>query len=311
MEIHPSIEGLPEEPIQPVVTLGNFDGIHRGHQAILARIKEEARRLDAPTMVITFHPHPRQVLRPDHELQPLMTLKERLRVLWELDIDHALVIPFDHDFAEVTAQEFVDDVLWQRLRVRALYVGQDTAFGHGRSGDVGFLASEGRRRGFATGVVDPIYFEGRPISSSRVRGALMDGHLEQVTSMLGRHHMVVGAVVKGEARGREMGFPTANLFTENGALPTPGVYAVQAILPSGERHPAVLNIGTRPTFEQAGGITVEAHLLDFEGDLYGEELRLSVISRIRGEQTFSGPEQLVAQIQRDVAVARERLQSRS
>ena len=310
MQIHPHIEALPAEPLQPVVTLGNFDGIHRGHQAILARIKEEARRLDVPTMVITFHPHPRQVLQPDLSLTPLMTLKERLRILWELDIDHALVIPFDHDFAEVTAQEFVDDILWERLRIRALYVGRDTAFGYQRGGDVSFLASEGRRRGFATGVVDPIFFDGSPISSSRVRRSLEEGELEQVTSMLGRHHIVMGTVVRGDSRGRELGFPTANLFTENCALPTPGVYAVFAILSDGTRHPAVLNIGTRPTFDQQGGLTVEAHLLDFKGDLYDQELRLSVLSRLRGEQAFDGPEALADQIQRDVNLARERLQSR-
>jgi len=307
MEMYPQISSLPEEPLEPVATLGNFDGIHRGHQAILARVKEEAKRLDAPTMVITFHPHPRQVLRPELSLQPLMSLKERLRILWDLGIDHVLAIPFDLDFAQRTATEFVEDILWERLRLRAMYVGGDTAFGQGRQGDVRFLASEGRRLGFATGLVDPVLAAGGPISSSRIREALSHGDMDLVAQMLGRHHAVVGQVVRGQSRGRELGYPTANLFSDGGCLPPGGVYASWATVASGARHLAVVNIGERPTFGDGGGLTVEAHLLDFEGDLYDQELRLALAHRIRSEQDFQGPEQLKEQIARDVAEARRRL----
>ena len=307
MEIYPQFSALPERPLEPVATLGNFDGVHRGHQAILARLQEEAKRLDAPTMVITFHPHPRQVLRPEHALHPMMSLKERLRILWDLQVDHVLVIPFDLDFAQVTATEFVDEILWERLRLRAIYVGGDTAFGQERQGDVRFLASEGRRLGFATGVVDPVMAAGGPISSSRIRHALAAGDMSLVAQMLGRHHTVVGQVVKGEARGRELGFPTANLFTDGGCLPPAGVYASWASLESGDRLPAVVNIGERPTFGDGAGLTVEAHLLEFQGDLYGQEMRLSLCERIRGERDFQGPEPLKQQIGRDITEARQRL----
>ncbi|MGM0574499.1 MAG: bifunctional riboflavin kinase/FAD synthetase [Myxococcota bacterium] len=304
MEIYPDIDALPDEPIEPVCTMGNYDGVHRGHQAILARIQEEARRLDAPSMVITFDPHPRTVLRPHLPHQAIMSLRERLRTFWDLGIDHCLVIPFDQDFAEMTAREFVEEVLWEDLRIHALHIGPHTTFGHERSGDEKFLASEGRRLGFDVGVVDPVYIDGERVSSTRVRKAILAGDMQLAAKLLGRQHLVVGEVVEGDRRGRELGFPTANLKTDGAMLPPAGVYAAWAWREGAERRRAVVNIGYRPTFHDDSGLTVEAHLLDFEGDLYGETLFLGLVKRIRGEAKFEAIPQLKRQIKRDAGDAR-------
>lgn len=304
MEIYPDLASLPAKALEPVATLGNFDGVHRGHQAILARLQEEAQRVDAETMVITFHPHPRQILDPTSPFQHIMSLKERLRVLWDLDIDHALVIPFDLGFAETTAAEFVEDILWERLRVRGVYVGEYTAFGHGREGNARYLASEGRRLGYATGVVDPVFSGEHRISSSRIRGAIAGGDMDLAARLLGRHHVVAGHVVHGEGRGKDLGFPTANLFTDGSALPPSGVYAAWATLADGARLGALVNIGNRPTFGESQGTTVEAYILDHEGDLYDQALSLAIVRRLRAEVAFPNVDALKAQIAEDVTEGR-------
>ncbi len=300
MEIYPDVLALPETPIEPVVTMGNFDGVHRGHQAILAKLQSEAERRGAPTMVLTFHPHPRSILAPDVRVPQIMSLRERLRVLWDKGIDHCLVIPFDHDFAEVTAQEFVEEILWERLKIRAIYTGDNTAFGHGRSGDVRYLASEGRRLGFDSGIVEPVFAGKTRISSTAVRQAVASGDMDLAARLLGRHHLVCGKVVHGDGRGRTLGVPTANLFTDGGMHPVSGVYAAWATTEDGERHKAVVNVGVRPTFESSEALSVEAHLLDFDQDLYDQSLRLAMVRRIRSEIAFDGVDQLKAQIFRDL-----------
>ena len=303
MEMYGNLDGLPEPPVEPVATMGNFDGVHLGHQAILGRLQEEAARMDAPTMVITFHPHPRQFLKPEAPFVPLMSLKEKMRRLWELGVDHAVALPFDHDLAEMSATAFVNEVLWQRLRVRAIHVGWNTTFGHGRQGDFRFLQAEGRRLGFGVGVVDPVRVGGRPVSSSRARHAVADGDMELAARLIGRHHRAVGRVVTGDQRGRELGFPTANLATDGGLLPPFGVYAAWAHAADGGRQGAVVNIGVRPTFS-GGAMTVEAHLLDFSGDLLDQSLSLAFVQRLRGEVAFPGVEQLKRQIGQDCEAAR-------
>ena len=304
MEIYPDVLALPETPIEPVVTLGNFDGVHRGHQAILAKLQSEAERRGAPSMVLTFHPHPRSILAPDVRVSQIMSLRERLRVLWDKGVDHCLVIPFDHDFAEVTAGEFVEEILWDRLKIRAIYTGDNTAFGHQRSGDVRYLASEGRRLGFDTGIVEPVFTGKTRISSTAARQAIESGDMDLAARLLGRHHIVCGRVVHGEGRGRTLGVPTANLFTDGGMHPVPGVYAAWATTDDGARHQAVVNVGVRPTFETSEALSVEAHLLDFDQDLYDQSLRLAMVRRIRSEIAFDGVDQLKAQIARDLAQGR-------
>jgi riboflavin kinase/FMN adenylyltransferase len=211
-----------------------------------------------------------------------------------------LVIPFDHDFAEVSAQEFTEEILWDRLKIRAIYTGDNTAFGHERSGDVRFLASEGRRLGFDAGIVDPVYLGSTRVSSTACRNAIASGDLTEAARLLGRHHLVAGKVVHGEGRGRSIGVPTANIFTDVGMTPVSGVYAAWATDEDGGRHQALVNIGVRPTFAPSTALSVEAHLLDFEGDLYGQQLRLAMVRRIRSEIAFEGVDQLRAQISLDI-----------
>jgi riboflavin kinase/FMN adenylyltransferase len=306
MQLYGNLDELPDTPLEPVATLGNFDGVHRGHQAILSKLKMEAERLNVPSMVITFYPHPRQVLRPQEPFLPIMSLKERLRRLWDLGIDHILVLPFDHDMAELTAQEFVDEVLWEKLRVTAMYVGPYTQFGHNREGDVKFLESAGRRLGFSVGEVDPIYVSGKRVSSSWAREAVTSGQLDHAARILGRHFQLAGEVIEGDKRGREMGYPTANIAPSPTVLPRAGVYAAWATLPDGSRKAAAVNLGIRPTFDGQSPL-IEAHILDYEGELYGEELFLSLMSYVRPETKFTNAKQLRLQIRRDLVEVKRSL----
>lgn len=301
------LESLPERPLQPVVTMGNFDGVHRGHQVILARLKEESDRVGAPTMVITFHPHPRQFLRPTEVFTPIMSLKERMRAFWELDIDHALVLPFDANMVDMTAREFIEEILWESLHIKGIYVGPDMRFGNNREGDLRFLQSMGRQLGFDVGMVDPLIVDGRRVSSSRIRRALGEGQLEVGARLLGRHHRVVGKVVEGDKRGREIGFPTANLATDGALLPPNGVYTGWAYLEDESKLPAAVNIGVRPTFKGDDTRKVEVHLIDWQGDLYGQELRVALRQRLRNEVAFKNVQQLSRQLKSDVRRARKLL----
>lgn len=306
MAIYRDVAELPRPPLEPVATLGNFDGVHRGHQAILARVREEAARREVPSMVITFDPHPATLLRPERPHRAIMSLDARLKRLGDLGIDHTLVLSFDHAMAEMTAEEFIQEVLWDALHVRAIYVGPYTAFGRGRGGDVRVLASVGRDLGYDVGEVEPVFIGGARVSSTRVRRAVLEGELSEVAQLLGRHHQVVGTVVTGEGRGRTIGVPTANLHTDGGLLPPNGVYAAWAMLPEG-RQPAVVNVGVRPTFGETGPVTVEAHLIGYRGDLYGRELSLAMVHRLRGETRFPDVDALVRQIKRDIKAARRAL----
>ncbi len=307
MKIHWSTSDLPETPLEPVLTLGNLDGVHRGHQVLLAAVVQEARRVNAPSMVITFEPHTRKVLRPKDDFRPLTTTLEKLRRLLELGVDHVLVLPFADGIMDMTAAEFVEEVLWEPLRVRAIFVGPDAQFGKDRVGDARFLASSGRRLGFHLGVVDPIALGNKErMSSTLAREAVAAGDLDRANLILGRHHVISGTVLRGFRIGRELGFPTANIRDEGMALPPHGVYAGWAMLENGERHGCMLNIGVRPTF---GGqkLTIEAHLFGFDGNLYGQELRVSLRDRLRSEVAFGSPEALKNQLRKDAADARAAL----
>jgi riboflavin kinase/FMN adenylyltransferase len=305
MRIYGSLDALPDPPLEPVATMGNFDGLHRGHQALLGRLQEEAKRLGAETMVITFYPHPRNVLKPEEPVPLLMSLKERVRRLYQLGIDHTLVLPFDEDLAEMTHKEFVDGVFWDKLRIQGMVVGPNMRFGHQRLGDVAFLQSEGRRLGFGVGLFDPIMAGSRRISSSGIRDAIGRGDLETAAHLLGRYHRVVGMVVQGDQRGRELGFPTANLDSDGGMLPPFGVYAGWAEeVDAPGTWPAVVNIGVRPTVDDSGLLKIEAHLLGFEGDLYGKTMALGLVQRIRAELAFDSVAELGRQIKRDAIEAK-------
>jgi len=304
MNVYWKIEDLPETPLEPIATMGNLDGVHRGHQVILSKLVTEAERVGAPTMVVTFQPHTRKVLRPHEGFRPLTTTVEKLRRLYELGIGHVLVLPFGEGVSDMTAGEFVEEILWDPMRVRSMFVGPDCAFGRDRQGDFRFLSSEGRRLGFHVGLVDHLTVGNARISSTVARDAVLRGDLELANRLLGRDHVISGTVLRGFRMGRELGFPTANIRDEGICLPPNGVYAGWASLEDDSKHPCMVNIGVRPTF---GGtaLAIEAHLFNWEGNIYGQELRVGLRARLRSEVAFADADALKAQIRRDAVEARK------
>ena len=297
----------PDQPVRwpsPVVAVGNLDGVHRGHQALVAAAVGEARRRGGTAVVLTFDPHPARVLAPERAPRALMTFDQKAEILAGLGLDRLAVLPFTPALARVPPEQFVRDVLGTGLGARVVAVGASFRFGQGRAGDTALLEELGRRLGFDVLTLEPVLLDGAPVSSTRVREALEAGAVEEAARLLGRRHFVDGTVVAGDARGRTIGFPTANLEPVNETLPGHGVYACWArVSGEAEKRPAAVNVGRRPTFAGAE-VTVEAHLLDFAGDLYGRRLRLEFERRLRPERKFDGVEALKAQIQADLAQAR-------
>lgn len=287
-----------------VATIGNFDGVHLGHQALFARCLERARALSGTAMAMTFEPHPMRVLRPAVNLPLITPLEQKLRLIEACGLNVCLCMRFDENLARLSADAFVDKLLVGRLGVREVVVGYDFAFGHKGLGDVELLCAKGKAAGFAVHEVGPVMVEGRPASSTRVRQVVREGDMPAATRLLGRNYRVSGQVVSGHGRGgRLLGFPTANLKLADELLPALGVYAVMVQGAGPEFAPGVTNVGKNPTFSD-GGINVETHLLDFEGDLYGRRLTLHFVRRLRAEMRFSGPEELTEQIARDCQQAR-------
>jgi riboflavin kinase/FMN adenylyltransferase len=296
----------------PAVTVGNFDGVHRGHQALLAAAEEEAARAKGTVVVLTFEPHPLRVIDPDRAPSTLMTFDQKAEVLASLGVEVLAVLPFTPARAAQPPDEFAREVLAGALAARAVVVGEGFRFGRGRAGDVALLRRVGAERGFVVRPVPPVLHRGAPISSSRIRDALAEGRVEVARALLGRPFFLDGLVVRGEGRGRTLGIPTANLDVVNETLPARGVYAAWVrrldAQPS-ERWPAVANLGRRPTFS-GENTTVEAHVLDRQDDLYGARLRLEFALRLRDERAFAGPQALVEQIRRDIDAARPVLDER-
>lgn len=288
-----------------VVTVGNFDGVHLGHLALVARAREEATLLGASTVALTFDPHPSAVLRPEGAPPTLQSLEERAAALRSHGCDHVEVLAFDRDLAAATPDTFVTEVLVERLGAVAVVVGENFRFGARAVGDVALLRELGEQHGFAVHAVPLVDTADGTVSSSSLRALLAAGDLEAFARGFGRPYAVTGEVVAGDGRGRTIGIPTANVRVDEGrALPADGVYACWAVRDGGEATPAVVNVGWRPTFDGTTR-TVEAHLLvDDAPDLYGELLEVRFVARIRGEQRFDGPEALVARIREDIAEAR-------
>lgn len=315
----PRFGALRSRPVQPlvngvdtldapltgsVVTLGAFDGVHRGHQALIHVTVEAARSFDVPALGFTFHPHPAKVLAPHRAPQLLMSLDERVKTMRGFGLDAVVVQPFDSDFAEVSADAFVEDFLVAKLRPRQIVVGFNFAYGKGRGGNLKHLRDCGRRFGFEVHVVEPVAHDESVCSSTLIRRRLVEGDVAGVRTLLGRDHALTGVVVKGDQRGRTIGFPTANIDTDAELLPKVGVYATRLhVLGEAEPRASVCNIGRRPTFKGVE-VRVEAHVMDFDGDLYGKRVRLQLVQRLRDEERFDGLEALKAQLGRDVATAR-------
>jgi riboflavin kinase/FMN adenylyltransferase len=288
------------------VSLGNFDGVHRGHALLAERTVSEARALGGPAVVLTFDPHPARVLHPERAPATLVTVEQKAELLAALGIDRLAVLPFTRETAALGPEEFARDVLAGCLGATEVVVGANFRFGRGRGGDTAALTALGGALGFRVASVEPVLHEGAPISSTRVRAALAAGDVEEAARMLGRPFFVDGTVVEGDRRGRTIGFPTANLDPRNETLPAAGVYACLLSVGGEPARPAVANQGSRPTFG-GGAPRLEVHVLDFDRDLYGATVRVAFVSRLRDERRFASPQELVAQIEDDVARARQAL----
>lgn len=285
-----------------VVTIGNFDGVHLGHREIFRHVVGAARARQAAATVITFEPHPLRLLAPALAPPRINTPREKVRLLRASCIDLLVILPFTRTLSRLSAGDFVDGLLVEKLGVRHLVVGYDYAFGRNREGDAAFLAAAARRHGFTLEVLEPLRTGGEAYSSTRIRQALQQGDVAGVVGVLGRHFTLDGKVVGGAGRGRRLGFPTANLATEKELLPREGVYAVR-VRHQRRMYDAVVNLGRRPTF--AGDEpTLEIHLLDFSGDLYGARLRLYFVARLRDEQRFPSPAALQVAVRADIERAR-------
>jgi len=290
------------------VTIGNFDGVHLGHQALLA----EAHRRAGPTrltVALTFMPHPARVLAPAKAPPLIMPIGRRLELLAASGVDAVVIQPFTPEFAAVEADDFVRQILARELGAADVVVGFDFSFGRGRAGNVQRLQSLGDQLGMGVAIIPPVSVDGHPCSSTRIRTLVAAGDLRPAATLLGRPFEVEGTVVRGAARGRSLGFPTANLAPETELAPKLGIYAARARLADGPgdatAHVAAVSVGRNPTFEgPAAPVTIEAHLLDFTGDLYGRRLRLEMIDWLRDEQKFDSSEALIAQIGADVARVR-------
>ena len=308
MDVIRGSENIPAGLQGAVVTIGNFDGVHLGHQYIFRHLIAEAHRERRPAVVISFDPHPKMVLHPERRPFYLITSpEEKIRHLSNLGIDALILIPFSLDYARTTAEEFILGFLWERLRIRKILIGQDYTFGRGKEGNKAFLTASGDRLGFEVKVLSAFKVGETAISSTRIRNALLAGEVRYAASLLGRPYNLAGEVVSGSHRGVSLGFPTANIRPDKELVPPNGVYAVQVIL-EGNRHRGALNIGFNPTFADQK-LSIEVHIFDFNENIYGKHLDVLFIERLREEIRFASPGELIAQIDRDIARVREILRT--
>jgi riboflavin kinase/FMN adenylyltransferase len=286
------------------LALGVFDGVHLGHQQVIHQTVSDARQHEGCSVVVTFDRHPNTVVRPEKAPLMIYPLEKRLRVLAELGLDVGLVLPFDLALSQVPAEEFIGQLCRAWRQVYSISVGAGFCFGHRRSGNLSLLRNLGQVHHFNVHGLSPVSLDTKSISSTLIREVIRIGHLERADQLLGRPYTLGGCVIKGDQLGRRLGFPTANLDVRNLVHPPKGVYAVQASIRDG-RHLALLNIGDRPTLRSSNPeLRVEAHLLDFSGDLYGQELEVAFLARIRDEHPFESLDALRAQIQHDIETAR-------
>lgn len=283
-----------------VLTTGTFDGVHLGHQDILRYLVHRAGEIGGVPTVVSFDPHPREVLGVDR-VPLLTTLDERAHLLESLGIERFVVLPFTRDLSLLEPEAYVEDVLIRQVGLREIVIGYDHRFGRGRAGDATTLERLGAHHGFSVDVIPKHSEAGTAVSSSRIRRQLEEGHAAEAAHLLGRPYRLSGTVIAGDQRGRTIGFPTANvrLVDSRKLLPRIGVYAIRAELVDGTRRGGMMNVGYRPTFEMEGDVTVEVHLFDFSGDLYGRPLHVEVLARLRDEQRFEGVDALVAQLHED------------
>jgi riboflavin kinase/FMN adenylyltransferase len=304
MDVFPGHRRLARALRAPAIAVGNFDGFHRGHQKLVAQARAAAARAGGEGVALTFDPHPARVLAPERAPRLLTTTARKLELLAAAGADVVVVEPFDRALAALSPRAFADQVLRVALGAHHVVVGYDFRFGHARAGSTDTLRELGDELGFTVEVVDPVAVDGVVASSSRIRTCVEQGDLAGARALLGRDPEVEGTVVRGAGRGRGIGIPTANLEIEAGVPPPLGIYATWAFLAGGERLPGAASIGTNPTFDDSGRLSLEVHILDFDRDLYGQPVRLAFVERLRGELKFAGAAELVEQIRRDIADTR-------
>jgi riboflavin kinase / FMN adenylyltransferase len=298
MQTYTSLEQIPMEPAGRAVALGTFDGVHAGHRQVIGRASAWAAEHGGRSAVVTFDPHPLQVLRPEEPPKLLTTTPIKLDLIGSLGVDETIVVPFTEELSRMGAEDFCEQVLAGAIGARHVSVGENFRFGHRAAGDADLLCG---RPEFSAEVVQLVEVDGEPVSSSRIRKLVADGDVSGAARLLAHPFQIEGPVIQGDSRGRDLGMPTANIEPpQETVLPAAGVYATTAL-----ERPAAVSIGVRPTFEREGRLLVEAYLLDFDGDLYGETLRIGFLERLRDEVSFDSVDELVEQMQRDVAQTRE------
>ncbi len=317
MKVRRSYQALPEAAHGAVVAIGNFDGVHRGHKALIEAAREHAMKIGAPLGIITFEPHPLQMLRPSMAPKRLTPLRTKVKVLAELGVEQILALPFNQALREKSPEAFVQDVLVHGLDIRHVVVGYDFRFGHKASGDAAMLVALGERHGFGVTRIDPVTWHGEICSSSRIRAVVANGDVVQAADLLGHPFVIEGRVVGGDRRGRELGYPTANIRpadpgSPNGPAlwPLAGVYAVRAAWQEDGRTivaDGAANIGLRPTFNDRQGRLLEIYLMDRSVDLYGKRLCCQLVERLRGEKAFADVELLKVQMAKDCEDAKTAL----
>jgi riboflavin kinase/FMN adenylyltransferase len=299
---------FPEDPRpvhwrQPVLALGNFDGVHRGHRKILERVRRVAGEHAATSVVMTFDPHPPRVVRPDKAPPLLMTKPQKLEAIADAGVQGAAIVRFTTELSHWDPETFVRNVLVDWLHVGEVWVGANFLFGHDRSGNFSMLRVLGSRYGFKAEKIDPVRYKDFVVSSTRVRRLVSEGRVDEAGALLGHQYFVDGTIMRGDQRGRTLGFPTANLCSENELLPPHGVYATTARI-GALVHPSVTNVGTRPTVDQSGRTVIETHIFNLDRDLYGQPMRIGFVQRLRDERAFESLDALRAQIDADCQRAR-------
>jgi riboflavin kinase/FMN adenylyltransferase len=297
--------GQLENPLMnPVLTIGNFDGVHRGHLALFDRVKARARLIQGQSAVMTFEPHPIKVMKPGNGPPLITMIDQKLELISAAGIDVIFCLPFTKQFAAISAQSFVRSILLEKIGMKELVVGYDYAFGHQREGDIKLLKAMGRTLGFAVHEVKPIHIKNKLVSSTSIRKLIQEGNLGEAKALLGRDYQISGTVVRGKSRGGKLlGFPTANLELIDELTPKSGVYAV-TVLMNGKTYKGVTNIGFNPTFGN-GVLSVETHILDFSEDVLGKSIKINFIQRLREEKKYASIHELADQIGLDIAQARK------
>ena len=304
MKIYRDLNEVAEPFSHACVTIGNFDGVHLGHQMLFGEVVQRAYRSNGTSVAVTFDPHPLQILRPDG-IKLISTCEQKTELIEHAGIDVLVIIPFSMKFAGISADHFVDDILLNTIGVKELVVGYDYAFGKGRVGNIDFLKDQGKKKGFSVSVVEAHYENDMLVSSTKVRALVADGRMADARTLLGRYYQIRGEVQLGKQRGgKEIGFPTANLnMDREDLIPKMGVYVCQVIC-DGKCYGGVLNIGVNPTFGEER-LVAETHIFDFDQDIYGKPIKVNLLRFLRSEQKFSGIAELSAQIAKDVSRAKE------